>query len=104
MSSTQNAVSNPIVVPVADASPKGRSFGPFADKALRASAGFWFVVVVLGQLIFAFATASFFGLTAVRGETGRWSRVLTHGVIPLPRNGAPAWRDKIKVDRWLFNV
>jgi hypothetical protein len=90
MSSTQNAVSNPIVVPVTEASPKGRSLGPFADKALRASAGFWFVVVVLGQVIFAFATASFFGLTAARGETGRWSRVLTHGVIPGDRMGNTA--------------
>ena len=89
MSSTQNAVSDPIVVPVSDASPK-RSLRPFADRALRASAGFWFVVVVLGQLIFAFATASYFGLTAWRGETGRWGRVLTHGVIPGDRMGNTA--------------
>ena len=84
MSSTQNAVGNAssFVLPAADAPPKRSIQKPFADKVLRASAGFWFVVVVIGQLIFAFATASFYGLTAAHGETQRWSRVLTHGVVP----------------------
>ena len=33
-----------------------------ADSALKAAARFWFVVAVIGQLVFAFATASFYGL------------------------------------------
>ena len=38
-----------------------------AATALKAAARFWFVVTVLGQLVFAFALASFYGLTALRG-------------------------------------
>ena len=38
-----------------------------AATALKAAARFWFVVTVLGQLVFAFAVASFYGLTALRG-------------------------------------
>jgi hypothetical protein len=33
-----------------------------ADTALKASARFWFAVTVIGQLAFAFAVASFYGL------------------------------------------
>jgi hypothetical protein len=33
-----------------------------------------------------------------------WMDIFAHRVIPLVRNGPPAWRDKIKVDRWRFNV
>ena len=39
-----------------------------ADSALKAAARFWFVVAVIGQLLFALATASFYGLTALRGD------------------------------------
>ena len=39
-----------------------------ADSALKAAARFWFVVAVIGQLVFALATASFYGLTALRGD------------------------------------
>jgi len=35
-----------------------------ADSSLKAAARFWFVVTVIGQLMFAFAVASFYGLTA----------------------------------------
>jgi hypothetical protein len=39
-----------------------------ADKALKAAARFWFVVAVIGQFAFAFSVASFYGLTALRGN------------------------------------
>ncbi len=53
-----------------------------ADTALKASARFWFAVTVIGQLAFAFAIASFFGLTALRGDFHGWSKFITHGYVP----------------------
>jgi uncharacterized membrane protein len=51
-----------------------------ADTALKASARFWFVVTVAGQLIFAFTVASFYALTALRGDYHKWN--FTHGYVP----------------------
>ncbi|HVI07224.1 MAG TPA: DUF2306 domain-containing protein [Candidatus Binatia bacterium] len=51
-----------------------------AARALKGATGFWFGVTVLGQLIFAFAIASFYGLTAVRGDCHGWR--FTHGFVP----------------------
>src|SRR6201997_2399853 len=51
-----------------------------ADTALKTSARFWFVVTVVGQLFFAFAVASFYGLTALRGDYHGWR--ITNGYIP----------------------
>jgi hypothetical protein len=53
-----------------------------ADRALTAAAGFWFVVTVLGQLVFAFAVASFYGLSAARGNWQQWNKSMTHGYTP----------------------
>ena len=53
-----------------------------ANRALNAAAGFWFVVAVLGQLVFAFAVASFYGLSAARGNWQQWNRTMTHGYTP----------------------
>src|SRR5713226_8825837 len=53
-----------------------------ADTALKAAARFWFVVTVIGQLVFAFAVASFYGLTALRGDFHGWSKFISHGYIP----------------------
>jgi hypothetical protein len=33
-----------------------------------------------------------------------WMDIFVDQVIQLARNGPRAWRDKIKVDRWRFNV
>jgi hypothetical protein len=52
-----------------------------ADTALKAAARFWFAVAVVGQFVFAFAVASFYGLTALRGDFHGWSRFITHGYI-----------------------
>jgi hypothetical protein len=51
-----------------------------ADGALKAAARFWFAVTVLGQLIFAFTVASFYALTALRGDYHKWN--FTNGYIP----------------------
>src|ERR1022692_2261510 len=52
----------------------------FADTALKAAARFWFGVTVIGQLVFAFAVASFYGLTALRGDYHAWK--FTNGYVP----------------------
>jgi|SRR5580704_13768899 uncharacterized membrane protein len=51
-----------------------------ADTALTAAARFWFAVTVVGQLIFAFTVASFYALTALRGDYHKWN--FTNGYIP----------------------
>jgi uncharacterized membrane protein len=51
-----------------------------ADTALKAAARFWFVVTVVGQLVFAFTIASFYALTALRGDYHKWN--FTNGYVP----------------------
>jgi uncharacterized membrane protein/outer membrane protein assembly factor BamD (BamD/ComL family) len=51
-----------------------------ADTALKAAARFWFAVTVFGQLIFAFTVASFYALTALRGDYHKWN--FTNGYVP----------------------
>jgi uncharacterized membrane protein len=53
-----------------------------ASTVLKASVRFWFVVLLLGQLLFAFTVASFYGLTAARGNVHAWAKLLPHGIIP----------------------
>jgi hypothetical protein len=48
--------------------PNGWDLGSVADTALKASVRFWFAVAVIGQLVFALAVASFYGLSALRGD------------------------------------
>lgn len=50
-----------------------------ADTALKAAARLWFAVVVAGQLIFAFTVASFYSLTALRGDYHKWN--FTNGYV-----------------------
>jgi uncharacterized membrane protein len=52
----------------------------FADTSLKVAQRCWFVVTVAGQLIFAFAVASFYSLTALRGDYHKWN--FTHGFVP----------------------
>src|SRR5712672_1904595 len=54
----------------------------FADTTLKVATRFWFLVVLIGQSIFAFSVASFFGLPALRGDFHGWSKHITHGHIP----------------------
>jgi tetratricopeptide (TPR) repeat protein len=57
-------------------------FHSLADSALRAATRFWFGVAVIGQSIFFFAVASFYGLTAMRGNWQAWNKFMTHGYMP----------------------
>jgi tetratricopeptide (TPR) repeat protein len=67
---------------IADTTQRARSLRKLADSTLKAAAGFWFVVVILGQLVFAFTVASFYGLTAARGNWQQWNKSMTHGYAP----------------------
>jgi hypothetical protein len=73
--STQAAV---LVSDIPQAKPSRRKL---ATKTLHAAAAFWFIVAVLGQLLFAVTIASFYGLAAARGNWQQWNRVMTHGHI-----------------------
>lgn len=53
-----------------------------ADKALKAAAEFWFVTAVIGQWIFAYYIAFFYGGSALRGDFAAWNQVLSHGFVP----------------------
>jgi hypothetical protein len=53
-----------------------------ADTALKAAAAFWLMVVVLGELMFATNVASFYGLTAARGNWQQWNKSMSHGYTP----------------------
>jgi|SRR5579863_2610386 len=56
---------------------------PVADTALKAATRLWFGVTVIGQLIFAFTLASFYGMAAMRGNSATaWSKTITHGYVP----------------------
>jgi tetratricopeptide (TPR) repeat protein len=61
--------------------------GSLANRALNLATRFWFVVLLIGQLIFAFSVASFYGLTAWRGNFAVWNKVLAHGYLPGDRIG-----------------
>lgn len=53
-----------------------------AASALKAAVRSWFVLTVIGQWVFAFAVASFYGLTALRGDYHGWGKFITHGHVP----------------------
>lgn len=59
-----------------------RSLASMAGPALKAATASWFVVAVVGQLMFVVYVIGFFGRAAVRGEFETWDKVLTHGIIP----------------------
>jgi hypothetical protein len=61
---------------------RGWELDSLADKALKAAARFWFAVVLTGQFIFAFSVASFYGMTALRGNLPAWNKVLAQGYVP----------------------
>ncbi len=52
-----------------------------AAAALKTAVRTWFVVTVIGQWVFAFAVASFYGLTALRGDYHGWGKFITHGHV-----------------------
>jgi hypothetical protein len=73
---------------------EGLKMDSFADTALKASDRFWFVVNIIGQLLFAFAVASFYGMAAVRENWAKaWSKHFTHGYV----HGEPGRRVRLIV-------
>jgi hypothetical protein len=66
--------------PVFNAQPR-RQEG-LAASTLRATAAFWFVVTVVGQLLFAFYVAIFYGRAAAQGRLEDWNKVLQVGYVP----------------------
>ncbi len=56
------------------------AFGSIADTALKAATRFWYGVTVIGQLGFATAVATFYGMTALRGDYHGWR--FTGGFAP----------------------
>jgi hypothetical protein len=52
-----------------------------ADSALKAAARFWFVIVLIGQFVFAFSVASFYSLTALRGGFEAWNKRPPNGYV-----------------------
>ena len=65
----------------ADSSRREYSATKFANGALNATARFWFLMTILGQLLFAFTVASYYGLTAARGDLQAWNRRMMHGWV-----------------------
>jgi uncharacterized membrane protein len=55
---------------------------PTGQAALRAAVALWFVVTAIGQWIFVVYIVMFYGGTVAYGETARWDKFLTHGLIP----------------------
>jgi hypothetical protein len=68
--------------------PRRFELNSIADTALKVAAHFWFGVTVIGQLVFAFAIASFYGMTGARGDYHGWR--FTHGFIPGVTKGNSA--------------
>ena len=50
-------------------------------RALNAAAASWFVVAVMGQLLFVVYVAGFYGRAAVQGRFTDWNKVLPHGYV-----------------------
>lgn len=53
-----------------------------ATRALRIAAATWFVVTVLGQLMFVIYIAGFYGVATARGDLAAWGKVMPHGYVP----------------------
>jgi len=72
-----------LALPVVDLSRKRYSLQGIADVASKTAVRFWFGVMVIGQLLFAFTVASFYGMAALRGTSPQaWNRHITHGYVP----------------------
>ena len=76
-----------ITFPTAVASQDQYSLQKVAHTALKATVRFWFLLTVIGQLMFAFSVASFYGMTAARGNLHASSKFITHGYVPGDRVG-----------------
>lgn len=62
-------------------SQKGPSPQNVANAALKAAAGLWFLVAIVGQLLFAFYVAVFYGRSAVHGDFRSWNKGMPHAYV-----------------------
>ncbi|MEM9076087.1 MAG: DUF2306 domain-containing protein [Bacteroidota bacterium] len=53
----------------------------FLPRTLSITAKIWFLSAVIGQWIFAFYVAAFYGGAAMDGDFMKWNRVLPHGYV-----------------------
>jgi hypothetical protein len=63
-------------------SPRSFELTSFADAALKNAARFWFVVAVIGQLIFVYYLLAHYGLSAAKGDLQTWNKVVPHAYVP----------------------
>ncbi len=52
-----------------------------SDKALRTAVTFWFIIAVLGQWMFAYYIAVFYGGTLMKGNLVAWTKRMIHGFV-----------------------
>ncbi|WP_103070275.1 DUF2306 domain-containing protein [Aquimarina sediminis] len=52
-----------------------------ANKMINTSATFWFLVAVIGQWLFAYYIAIFYGGSAIEGDFVKWTKRMIHGFI-----------------------
>ena len=63
------------------AAPRRAASTPWAATALAASARFWFLATVIGQLFFAAYIVALYGGHAARGTYQGWNAVMSHGHV-----------------------
>lgn len=56
-------------------------FARIAQPALKLSAALWFLVAVLGQLIFVVYIVGLYGRAALHGDFQAWNKVMPHGYV-----------------------
>ena len=71
--------STPSDIPVASTK---TFFARIARPALQLSAALWFLVAVLGQLIFVIYIFGFYGRAALQGNFQAWNNVMPRGYVP----------------------
>ncbi len=55
---------------------------PSKSKVLKQSVNLWFIVVVIGQLLFALYILGLYGVQGLAGNFERWNAQTTHGYVP----------------------
>lgn len=53
----------------------------WSDKALKLSAGGWFLTAVFGQWFFAYYIVAYYGGSAVQGDWQAWTDRMIHGIV-----------------------
>jgi len=59
----------------------GEDRARLAPIVLRASVWLWFAITLIGQVMFALATAIFYSRAAGRGDLLAWNKFMTHGYL-----------------------